>query len=86
MRNRTIKDRNLDEVFLCIIDTFGDGGGNFLGFAEAVTHDTIFIANDNDGGEAESSTTLGNFCDSINVNQTILEFDIVGFYSFNIYI
>ena len=44
VRQRAVQNGNLDEVLLGVIDALLDGGSGFLGLTEAVTDDTILIA------------------------------------------
>ena len=76
VRDGTVEHGNLNEVLLGIINALSDGGGDFLGFTEAVAHDAILVAYHHDSGKAECSTTLGNFSYSVNCNQSVFEFDI----------
>ena len=81
----TFEHGNLDEVFLGIVDTLLDGSLNFLGFAKSISHNAVFVSNNYDSRETESSTALGNLGYTINCDKTIFEFDLAGFYSFYVY-
>ena len=76
--NGTFVYGNLDEVFLGGFDTLLDSCLDFVGFAEAPANDTIVVTNHHDGGESESTATLGYLGDTVDGNQTILQFDVVG--------
>ena len=76
VRNRTVNNRDLDEVFLGILHAFGDGGLHLRGLAQAVTYDAVLVAHDHDGREAERTTTLGHLRDTLDADETVLEFQI----------
>ena len=77
----TLQHGNTDEVLLGVVDTFLDGSLDLLGFTEAVTYNTVFISNNDNGSKGESSTTLGDLGDAIDSDKTIFEFDLARFYS-----
>ncbi len=80
VRNSTLQDGHLDEVFLCIFGTFSNSGGDFLCFTEAVTNDAVLVTDNHDGCEAEDTTTLGHFHNSVHCNHSLFEFEVSCFY------
>src|SRR5690606_30268163 len=47
------------------LDTLLDGRGNFLGLAVADADQTVAVADDHEGGEAEATTTLHDLGDAV---------------------
>jgi uncharacterized protein (TIGR00369 family) len=47
MRNSSFDYGNFDQIFLCVIDPFGDCGSNLIGFTKTVTNNPITVPNDN---------------------------------------
>ncbi len=81
MGNSTFEHGNLYEILLCSLHTFCNGCGNLTGFAKTITYHTLSITYNNDCGESESATTLGHLNNSIDSNQSILQFFCVYVYS-----
>ena len=73
MGDSALQHGDADEVFLGIVDALLDGGLNLLGFTKAVTYNTVFISNNDDGSKGESSTTFGNLGDAIDSDETVFE-------------
>src|SRR5690349_1484638 len=65
MRNGSMHYRYLDEIFLCIFNTFCDRFLYFLGFSQSMTNHTVLIAHNDKGRKAECTTTLCSFHDAI---------------------
>src|SRR5690606_2406408 len=84
VRHGTLDDRHFDEVFLGVVDAFGDGFGHFLGLAQPEAYHAVLVADDHDGGEAERTAALGDFSHALDAYQAVLQFDLAGFYSFYI--
>src|SRR6266540_2976357 len=61
-------DRHLDKVLLCLFYTFTDSFRNLIGLTQAISHIPAAIANDNESGEAEPTSTFNNFCNTVDVN------------------
>ena len=81
VRDSAAVNGNLDEVFLSGFDAFGDSGLDFVGLAESPSYDAILVTNDNDSCKSEGETTLGDLCDTVDGNQTIVKLEIAcGFY------
>lgn len=77
MGEGAVDERNLDEVLLSGLSSLRDGCGYLARLAETHTDDTFTVANDNNRGEAESTTTLSNLGDAVDVNETIRKLEIV---------
>ncbi len=56
------KHRNLDQVFLSIVNSFGDRVSYFIGFAQSITYNPISVSYYHDGREGETTTTFYYFC------------------------
>ena len=76
MRDGSLVDGDLDQVLLSHLGTLGDCRGDLIGLTQAVADNAIAVANDHDGGEGESATTLGNLGGAVDSNQTLLEFGV----------
>ena len=85
VRDSSFEHRDTDKILLGIVDTLLDSGLDLLGFAEAVANHTIFIADDDNSSEGESTTTLGNLSYTVDSDETLFELDIARFNSFNVY-
>ena len=79
MRNCSVQDRYLDEVFLSILNAFCYCSGYFTGFSKPVTDDSVFISNDNDSRKTEGAPSFCNLCNSLYANKSVLELEIAGF-------
>ena len=73
--NRAFDDRNFYEVFLGVIDAFGDGVGYFIGLAQTITHHTVSIAYHHDGGETETATAFTTFRYALDGQRPFFEID-----------
>ena len=62
VRNGGSDDGNVDEVTLCVLNALANRFGNFGSFAHADTDATLFIADNDERGEAENFTALNNLC------------------------
>src|SRR5690606_13460912 len=49
---------NAEEVALGLFDTLRDGEGDFAGLAVTDAHEAVTVADDDESGEAEATTTL----------------------------
>ena len=65
--------RNGEHVLLRILNALLDGGGHFLGLAHADTHAALAVTNDYQSGECETTTTLDNLGNAIDIDDTFLE-------------
>ena len=72
----TLVNGDLDQVLLSHLGTLGDCGGDLIGLTQSVTDDTITVANNDDSGEGESATTLGNLGGAVDGNQTLLQLGV----------
>ena len=72
----TLVDGDLDEVLLSHLGTLGNGCGDLIGLTQAVTDNAIAVANDDDSGEGERATTLGNLGGAVDSYETLLEFGV----------
>ena len=82
MRDGGVDYRNLHKVLLCIFDALCDGGGNLICLTETVTYDTVLIADDDDSGKTEVTTTLGDLGNTVDGYQSVLELKVRGLNSF----
>ena len=71
-------DGYFDEVFLGGFNAFGDGCLNFVGFAEAPSYDTVFVAYNDDGGEGECASAFCDFSNAVDGDEAVFEFEVVG--------
>ena len=78
VRDRTVVQRHLYEVFLCVIDCFGNCLRHIAGFSQTMTNCTVTIAYDNDSGKTEGTTTFGYFCNTVEVDQFFFQFGFSG--------
>ena len=85
MGDGTAVNGNLDEVFLCSLDAFGDSCLNFVGFAETPAHDAVFITDYDDCGEGEGATALSHLGNAVDSDQTVFEFEVAGRFYFVVF-
>jgi hypothetical protein len=50
-----------------------NGSGDFAALSEAVTHLALLVTDDDNGAEAERTTTLGGFRNPVDANQAVLQ-------------
>src|SRR5438309_7944023 len=79
--NSTMHHRNLNQVFLCIFNTFCDGFLYFFCFAQAMTHHSLFIAHHNQCREGKCTTALGSLHHTVDRNHFLFQFEVTCFYS-----
>ena len=84
MRDGGVDDGNLYEVLLCILHALRDSGSDFVGFSKTIAYDTVLVTDDNDGGKAEVTATLGNLGYALDSYEPVLEFEVRRLYSLNI--
>ena len=82
MGDSGVDDGNLHKVLLCILNALCDSGGNLVCLTETVTYDTVFIADDDDSGKTEVTTTLGDLGNAVDGYQSVLELKVRGLNSF----
>ena len=80
MGDRTVDNRNLHQVLLCVLHALGDGRLNLRSLTQAVAHDAVFVADDDDGRETERAATLRNLGNALDADETVLEFEIARAY------
>ena len=51
MGNGPLAEGNPYEVFLCVLNTFGDGGSHFICLSEAISYYTVLVTYDNNGSK-----------------------------------
>src|SRR4029079_7734252 len=78
VRNGALDARDLEDLLLGLLDTLGDGRGNFLGLAIADAHGAIAIADHDERGEAEATATLDDFGDAVDGHDALDERVLVG--------
>ncbi len=79
VRDRTVHDRNLDQVLLCVFDPFRDRFLDFLSLTQTMTDYTAFIADYHQGREAESPSAFRCFHNAIDSNHLLLQLQVTGF-------
>src|SRR5258706_1645344 len=80
MRNRALDDRHFYQMLFRVINSFGDGIRDFVGFAQSITHHAIPIADDHNSRETEPSSAFHHFGNALNGNDLFLQVDLAGFY------
>ena len=86
VRDRTLQDGHLDEVLLCILNAFGDGGRDLTGLPQTIAYDAVLVTDDDDHCEAEDSSALGNFSHSVGGDHALFEFEVSCFYFLDIFV
>ncbi len=71
MRNSTLKNRNLYEILLSSLDTFRNGGCNLTSLTKSPADNTIAVTDYNNRSKSKGTTTLGNFSNTVNSNQSV---------------
>ena len=77
VRDSTLENRHLNEVLLCSLGSFLHSSSDLTCFTQTVTYNTIFISNNYDSCESESTSTLGNFRYAVDSDQTLLELEVL---------
>ena len=62
-----------EKILLCGLCTLCDGCCDFTGLAQTVSNHAFTIANHHDGGESESTTTLGDLGHAIQSHKSVLQ-------------
>jgi hypothetical protein len=81
VRDRAFHNRNLDQVFLCIFDTLGNGFLNLFGFTEAMANHPVLITYNHECRETKSTSAFGCFYHTVDGNNFFFQFKVAGFYS-----
>ncbi len=68
--------------FLAASTPFRDGGSNLVGLAQSPADHTVTVADNDDSGEAEGTSTLRHLGDAVDGYQAILQFQIVCSFDF----
>ena len=76
VRDRSVQHGNFNKVFLRIFNPFGNGGGHFAGFAEAVAYDAVFVTYHNDCRKAECATTLGYLGNALDAYEPVFKLEV----------
>ena len=71
VRDGALDAGNPEEVLLGLLDTLGDGRGNLLGLAVTDTYRAVAVADDDQRGEAEATTTLDDLGDTVDRDNTL---------------
>ncbi|GAA2802339.1 hypothetical protein GCM10020219_087100 [Nonomuraea dietziae] len=71
VRDGALDAGDAEEVLLRLLDTLGDGRGDFLGLAVADADQAVAVTDDNQGGEAEATTTLHDLGHSVDLHYTL---------------
>src|SRR5699024_5691461 len=66
-----------EEVLLRLLDTLRDRGGHLLGLAVADTDGAVAVTDDDQGGEAEATTTLDDLGDAVDGHDPLEELALV---------
>ena len=61
-----------------------NGGRDLVRFAETVAHHTIFVTDDDDGGETEVTSALGDLGHAVDGDESVLQFKIGCLDSFHV--
>jgi hypothetical protein len=75
----SLSQGDINELFFTIGYALANGTNDISGFTNANANLAIFIANDDDGPEAEFFPALNNLADAANLNNPLLP---VGFFFF----
>ena len=73
MRDRTLNDRNLDQIFLGGLYALRNCSSNFSGLTKAITNDAFSIAYYYNSSKRESTATLSYLDYAIDSNQSIFQ-------------
>ena len=65
VRNRALNQRHTEEVLLGLFNTLGDRGRHLLRLAVADANHALAVADDDQSGEAEATTTLDHLGDAV---------------------
>src|SRR5690606_12294450 len=71
VRDGALDAGDLEEALLGLLDTLGDRRGNFLRLAVADAYQSVAVADDHEGGEAEATTTLHDLGDTVDRNDAL---------------
>ena len=71
VRDGALDARDAEEVLLRLLDALGDRRGHLLGLAVADADQTLTVADDHEGGEAEATTTLHDLGDTVDRNDAL---------------
>ena len=74
----------MHQILLRIFHTLRNRGSDFVRFAKTIAYDTVLVTDDDDGSEAEVTTTLGHLGDALDGDQSVLELKVRRLYSLNI--
>ncbi len=72
--------RDLDQVLLRVVDTFGDGFLHFLGFTKTVAHYTVLVTYNYQRGKTESTAAFGGFGNPVDRYNLFFQLQIASFY------
>ena len=73
MRDGALHDRHEDDVLLGVIDSLGDGIGDFVGLAEADADVPLAVADNDDRVEAEPTSALHHLGDTVDVDELVFQ-------------
>ena len=79
MQRPSILERDAEHVALGGIGRLADGFRHFARLAMTEANATLLVANHNESGEAEATTTLHNLRDAVDVDETIHKFAVTSF-------
>ena len=80
MGDRAVDHRDLDEVLLGILHALGDGRLHLRSLAQAVAYHAVLVTYDDDGRKTERATTLRNLGNTLDADETVLEFEVARAY------
>src|SRR6476620_10042549 len=70
---------NAEEGLLGLFNALRDSGGNFLGLAVADADHAVAVTEDDEGGEAEATTTLDDLGNTVDGYDALYELALLGF-------
>ncbi len=73
MQGTAFAQRHADQPALGGFRRLADGFRHFARLAVAEADATLLVANNNEGGEAEATSTLHNLCDAVDVDELVHE-------------
>ena len=74
----------LHQVLLGVLDALRNSGRDLVSLTETVAHHTIFVTDDDNGGETEVTATLGDFRHTVDGDESVLQFKVRRLDSFNV--
>lgn len=73
MGNRMFQQWHLNQVFLGVLNSFGNGVRYFIRFAQAIANYTVSITDNNNSRKAKATPTFYYFSNAVNCNNALLQ-------------